>query len=111
MTLRSLEDDMGRTREDRIRDLRDKADQLQARARLLVQQDEKKKRAMATRRRILMGACLEDLRRRGDVSEGQVLSWLDMYLVRDADRAAFGLPPLGGRPSIDRMANPESPAP
>ncbi len=83
---------MGHTREDRIRDLRDRADQLQARARLLAFQDARKKRALATRRRILLGACIEDLQRRGDVSEGQILCWLDMYLTRDSDRAAFNLP-------------------
>lgn len=87
---------MGRTREDRIKDLRDRADQLQMRARLLAQQDARKERAQATRRRILLGACVQDLARRGDVSDGQIRSWLDLYLTRASDRAAFGLP---SRPS------------
>ncbi len=83
---------MGKTREDRIRDLRERAEQLQAQARMLAQQNDRKKRALATRRRILLGACVEDLARRGDLSDGQIRTWLDRYLSRDLDRAAFGLP-------------------
>jgi len=83
---------VGRTREERIRDLRDRADQLQARARLLTQQADKKNRAMATRRRILLGVCLEELARRGDISDGQLVAWLDGFLTRDSDRVLFGLP-------------------
>ena len=85
---------MGRTRDDQIRELRERAEQLTARARLLAQQAEKKKRSMETRKRILLGACMESLERRGDISEGQVLSWLDAYLTRPSDRAAFGLRPI-----------------
>ena len=95
---------MGRTREDRIRDLRDRADQLQARARLLAQQDAARKRAMARRRRILLGVCVEELARRGDISDGQLIAWLDQLLTRDSDRALFGL-------SSRASSNPEGLAP
>jgi hypothetical protein len=97
---------MGRTREDRIRELQERADQLTARAKLLAQQETAKQRSLETRRRILMGACLEELKRRGDVSEGQVLSWLDGYLTRDGDRVAFGLPLLQSHASVVRREPP-----
>ncbi len=83
-----------RTQEDRIRDLKGKADQLRARARQLEFAEAKKKRALMTRKRILLGACISDLARRGELSSDQVLAWLDEFLTRAGDRAAFGLPPL-----------------
>jgi hypothetical protein len=92
---------MGRSREDRIRDLREKADQLQVRARLLAQQEAGKQRARATRRRILLGACVDDLCRRGVLDDDQVSAWAANYLTRAADRDLFGLPPLPERPDQD----------
>jgi len=91
---------MERTRADRIRDLQSKAEQLRARARLLVRQEAHRKRTLETRRRILLGACLSELMRKGDLSSNEVLAWLDAYLTRPGDRAAFGLTPLPDRAAI-----------
>jgi hypothetical protein len=85
-----------RTQEDRIRELRGKAEMLRARARQLEFADAKKKRALTTRKRILIGACISELARKGElgISSDQILAWLDAYLTRPGDRAAFGLAPL-----------------
>jgi hypothetical protein len=91
---------MERTRADRIRDLQQKAEQLRARARLLAQQEAHRKRALATRRCIMLGACIDALMQKGDLNSNEVLAWLDAYLTRPGDRAAFGLAPLPDRATV-----------
>jgi hypothetical protein len=91
---------MERTRADRIRDLQQKAEQLRARARLLARQEGQRKRALETRRRILLGACISDLMRKGDLDSAEIMASVDAYLTRPGDRAAFGLPPLPDRAMI-----------
>lgn len=91
---------MERTRADRIRDLQSKAEHFRAIARMLARQEAQRKRALETRRRILLGACLSELMRKGDLNSNEVLAWLDAYLTRPGDRAAFGLAPLPDRAMI-----------
>ena len=53
----------------------------------------KGQRVEDTRRKILVGAMMLDKIERGDWSRDKLLTLLDAYLTRDADRALFDLPP------------------
>ena len=50
-------------------------------------------RKRETRRKILMGAMLQDRIDRGKVPEKVVMADMDQFLTRDHERALFDLPP------------------
>ena len=86
-------------KEERIRTLELRADQLRCRAKILAAQENRTRRAKDTKRRILLGACIADAQRRGQVSSEKIISLLNAYLVRDGDRALFGLAPIANTPN------------
>ena len=70
-----------------------------------IKQEQNKLRAgerkSETRRKILAGATVLELAKRDSEFSSRLMSELGAFLVREADRALFGLPPLpqreGGR--------------
>lgn len=54
----------------------------------------KKTRALQTKRKILLGAMLEQQMGDDETTKAEVMARLDKFLVRPKDREAFGLDPL-----------------
>lgn len=52
-----------------------------------------------TRRKILIGAIVQNRIAAGQLAQADLDSWLDAGLVREHDRAVFGLAPLPGQPT------------
>ena len=57
-----------------------------------------KLRKIDSRKKYLLGAWLFDASEKGTVEKKLLISNLDKYLTRDADRALFDLPPVPPKP-------------
>lgn len=49
-------------------------------------------RQLETRKKVLLGALMLQKIEKGEISQDQIQKELDGFLVRDSDRAVFGLP-------------------
>jgi len=81
---------------DRLERLRRKKDELLARIAQLQAAEAKKQRAEDARRKILVGAVVLAAVERGEWDHTALKKLLEAGLVRDRDRALFGLPPKDG---------------
>ena len=59
------------------------------------------KRAIETRKKILLGALLQEWVRTGEIEQSMLDQGLDRYLVRKRDRELFGLAGLAGSGEAD----------
>ncbi|MDE2756420.1 MAG: mobilization protein [Acidobacteriota bacterium] len=84
--------DRATRREERIKHLDEAVAKLRAEQRRLRALTSREERKQDTRRLILMGAMLRDRMERGDLPEPLFKADMDRFLVRDRDRALFGLP-------------------
>jgi len=85
-----------KTREQRIAMLKERLAKEQTAMRLVEARKAKKVRAMETRKKILLGAMILGQVEQGQWPKEQPKKMLEGFLVRDNDRALFGLPPLPG---------------
>jgi hypothetical protein len=90
--MNDLNDRISRT-EDKLKQLKLRKQQAEARLRAI---ETKRRRSQDTRRKILIGAAVLDAQARGEVTGLQDV--LDKYLLREDDRALFGLPPKPAAP-------------
>jgi hypothetical protein len=74
--------------------LTDKIQQLQAQLKNLDKQDKQQQRKTETKKKILLGALLQQWIKMGQIQEGDVLKGLDKLLVRESERSLFSLAPL-----------------
>lgn len=85
------------TRKDKIDALQKRLEQLKAQERKAQARAAAAASAAArkqdTRRKILAGAVVAEAIAAGELAQEQCRRWLNAYLVRDDDRALFGLPP------------------
>ena len=82
-----------RTREERIEVLRQKKAQLEARLSELQNAKTKEERKLDAKRKIIIGACIQDRIQRGLVSEAELAEWLNPFVTRQYERELLGLPP------------------
>lgn len=84
--------------EDKIQDLKTKLEQAEARQAMINNQSRirniKKTRSLQTKRKVLLGAMLEQQMEDDEAIKAEVMERLDKFLVRPKDREAFGLDPL-----------------
>lgn len=76
---------------EKLRKLKEQKAKAERRARMAQQKQE---RAKDTRRKILLGAMLLEKIKRGESDPDRIRNALDPFLLRNADRELFGLPPL-----------------
>lgn len=62
--------------------------------------ESKKARAQDTRRKVLLGAMMQDWMNREPQAKQALMARLDQYLTRTDDRALFGLPPATTEPAF-----------
>jgi len=79
---------------DRIKQLEEKKQQINARIQKLKAQESEKKRKQETRRKILLGAWVLNKIEKGDWSKDDIWNEMDEYLTKEVDRKLFDLPPL-----------------
>jgi len=79
---------------DRIKQLEEKKQQINARIQKLKAQESEKKRKQETRRKILLGSWVLNKIERGDWSKEDIWNEMDEYLTKEVDRKLFDLPPL-----------------
>ena len=60
-------------------------------------------RKLDIRRKVLLGAYLLGKIQKDDDMKAQILAEMDKYLVRDAERALFDLPPLPRKPATPEL--------
>ena len=76
----------------KLDDLLKKREQLNA----LIQKERNKqsqqKRSQDTRRKILLGALMIEMMKKGELDEKKIMKRLDMFLTKDIDRKLFPLP-------------------
>ena len=75
--------------EDKLKQLKVRAQRLEARKRALASRQERKN---DTRRKILLGATVMNRIDRGELDQTTVNGWLDQHLTRADDRTLFALP-------------------
>jgi hypothetical protein len=83
----------------------DKIQQLQNQLKTLEKQDKQTQRKTETKRKILMGALLQQWVKMGKVQETEVTKGLDKLLTRENERSLFGLAPLPKTSSPPTEAN------
>ena len=85
--------------QERRRKLEEKQARIKAELQRLDARERQAERKLDTRRKILLGALLQDLMDRGEVvtTEAEVMAHLERFLERDRDRALFDLPPRAPR--------------
>jgi len=74
--------------EEKLRQLKARQQRIEARRRTLESQ---RSRKADTHRKILIGAVVLARVEQGHLAEGDLRSWLDQALTRQAERALFGL--------------------
>ena len=74
--------------EAKLRQLKERQQAVDARRRTL---ESRRERKADTRRKILVGAIVLAKVERGEIPEAELRRWLEGALVRDDDRALFGL--------------------
>ena len=79
---------------ERIKQLEEKKQQINARIQKLKAQESEKKRKQDTRQKILLGAWVLNKIEKGDWSKEDIWSEIDEYLTKEVDRKLFDLPPL-----------------
>ena len=79
--------------EERRAKLKEKQARIKAELQRLDARERESERKRDTRRKILMGAMLQDRIDRGKVSEKVILADMDHFLTRDHERALFDLLP------------------
>jgi len=89
---------MAQKLDDKIEDMQEKLKQLKAlkqkqEARAKAEKSKAERKADA-RRKILLGAWVIDAMKKGEMKEPVVKGYLNKFLVKDTERALFGLPPL-----------------
>ena len=85
---------MNRSRQDRIKELKQKKKQIEARIQKLKAAESTKKRKEDTRRKILLGAMVMKLIENGYWEKEEIYKQLDKFLDKQLDRQLFGLPKL-----------------
>ncbi len=84
---------MNKDLNDRIKQLEEKKQQINARIQKLKAQESEKKRKQDTRRKILLGAWVLNKIEKGDWSKEDIWDEMDEYLTKEVDRKLFDLPP------------------
>ncbi|MGF1489399.1 MAG: mobilization protein [Prochloraceae cyanobacterium] len=79
---------------DRIKQLEEKKQQINARIQKLKAQESEKKRKQETRRKILLGSWVLNKIEFGDWSKEDIWNEMDKYLTKEVDRKLFDLPNL-----------------
>ena len=82
---------------EKLKQLIDKRDAMNARIRKEQNRAKESERKNDTRRKILAGAAVLQWAAKDSEFSAQLTTELKRFLVRDADRALFGLPPVKGK--------------
>lgn len=94
-------------REERLKEkLKQTENEIAQRKRQRKEQERKRARAIETKKNELVGAMLLDEAKRDPQIAMELQAELDSFLVRDDDRALFGLPPLSEAASVNQGENP-----
>ena len=76
----------------KLDDLLKKREQLNAQIQKERNKHSRQKRKEDTRRKILLGALMMDLMKKGELDEKKIMKKLDGFLTKDIDRKLFALP-------------------
>ena len=76
----------------RLDDLLKKREQLNARIQQERNKQSKQKRKDDTRRKIILGALMIEMMKKGELDEKKIIKRLDGFLTKDIDRKLFALP-------------------
>ncbi len=76
----------------KLDDLLKKREQLDAQIQQERNKQSQQKRKEDTRRKILLGALMMELMKKGELDEKKILKRLDGFLTKDIDRKLFALP-------------------
>lgn len=94
-------------RQERLKEkLKQTKNEMAQRERQRKEKERRKERAIETRRKELVGAFFLDEAKRDPQIAMKLQAGLDSFLVRDDDRALFGLPPLSEAASVNQGENP-----
>ena len=96
---------------DALQKLRDQRAKLLEAAKHNRMKERRLERQQNARRRELLGGMILDLMESGEWPKERILSRLDTYLKRDADRALFDLPPRPPQETPPRNTDTEQPGP
>ncbi len=83
---------MTKTDDDRIAELAAKQKSIEARLDALRARSKERARKDDTRRKVLVGAVILTESEQSEPAKQRLMTLLDKHLVRDIDRAVFGLP-------------------
>jgi large subunit ribosomal protein L7/L12 len=81
-------------RDEKLKKLQEQRDKLNKQILTLANRENAEKRKRENRKKVLVGAMMLDMVKKGEWQESELQRRMDAFLTRDAERALFDLQPL-----------------